>query len=479
MTPDQNGGRFKCAFDEFAGRMRSDGIQDATIRAFEVNYANLAAGQTGKIPETEIVPVSETPLFEDVTEAQDYSLLGQALMLKLNGGLGTSMGLEGPKSLLRIRDDLTFLDLIAKQILHMRETYRLPVRFLLMNSRSTSNSTIAFLKKYPELGEPSDAELMQGYVLKVDAASLRPVRWPKNPDLEWCPPGHGDLYSSLLGSGWLDRLLNAGVRYLFVSNSDNLGASMDVGLLTYFASTGLSFLMEVAERTAADRKGGHLARGLNGKLLLRESAQCPDEDMEVFQDINRHRFFNTNNLWIRLDHLKVVLEENDGVIPLPLIKNKKNVDPRDQSSTPVFQLETAMGAAIGSFEKTGAVKVPRSRFAPVKTTSDLLAIRSDAYEITPDWRVVLTPDLAGKPPPVDLDPDHYKLVDQLDSNLQETPSLKGCQSLRIRGPISLGKGIVFEGKVDLVNPTVTLCTLKSGVYKDIVLTATASGFDTL
>lgn len=75
-----------------------------------------------------------------------------------------------------------------------------------------------------------------------------------------CPPGHGDIYPSLLGSGMLERLLSEGIQYLFVSNSDNLGATLDLQLLQHFASSGAPFMMEVCERTAADKKGGHLAR---------------------------------------------------------------------------------------------------------------------------------------------------------------------------------------------------------------------------
>src|SRR5207248_6825545 len=182
-----------------------------------------------------------------------------------------------------------------------------PLRFLLMNSFNTSGDTLEFLRSYPELGQPQTLELMQNQVPKVDARTLRPVAWPENPQLEWCPPGHGDLYPSLLGSGWLERLLSEGVKYLFVSNSDNLGASLDLNLLGYFAKSDKSFLMEVAERTPSDRKGGHLAQRA-GKLLLRESAQCPEADLPAFQDIQRHRFFNTNSLWMRLDALKNLLD---------------------------------------------------------------------------------------------------------------------------------------------------------------------------
>ena len=120
-------------------------------------------------------------------------------------------------------------------------------------------------------------------------------------------------------------------------------------------------------------------------------------------DVNRHSYFNTNNLWFRLDRLKEVLDAGGGILPLPMIVNRKTVNPRDKASAEVFQLETAMGAAIECFSNTGAIDVPRSRFAPVKTTEDLLALRSDAYEVTDDFRLQLKGACAGVPPIVRLD----------------------------------------------------------------------------
>jgi UDP-N-acetylglucosamine pyrophosphorylase len=270
----------------------------------------------------------------------------------------------------------------------------------------------------------------------------------------------------LLSSGLLERLLAEGAKYLFVSNSDNLGANLDLTLLTYFASSGNDFLMEVAERTSSDRKGGHLAER-DGKLLLRESAQCPKDDMPAFQDIQQHRFFNTNNLWIRLDSIKALLDQHGGFIPLPLIKNAKTVDPRDKNSRPVLQLETAMGAAIEKFPNTGAIVVPRTRFAPVKTTSDLLALRSDAYTVTEDWRILLV-RVKGEPPPaIDLDQDHYRIVDQLDEKLKAgIPSLKDCKELIVRGPVLFQSGNVLQGKVSVTNPTSIPKPLPAGKYSD-------------
>src|SRR5262245_27052493 len=375
-------------FAEFSAKMRNAGLSEAAVQAFQHNYSNFIAGQTGMIPEASIQAVADLPRLEQLAGkgSVEPSLMSQTMVLKLNGGLGTSMGLEQTKSLLVVKNGLTFLDFIARHILHLRQKYKVPLRFMLMNSFNTSKDTLKFLQKYPELGDAQALELMQSSVPKVDATTLRPVAWPANPQLEWCPPGHGDIYPSLLGSGWLDRLLQLGVKYMFVSNSDNLGASLDPDLLRYFAESGKSFLMEVAERTTSDRKGGHLAKRGN-TFLLRESAQCPEGDMSTFQDIERHRFFNTNNLWIRLDKLKDLLNKHGGFVPLQMIKNVKTADPRNKNSPSVVQLETAMGSAIENFENSGAIVVSRARFAPVKTTSDLFALRSDAYKITEDWRI--------------------------------------------------------------------------------------------
>ena len=223
----------------------------------------------------------------------------------------------------------------------MRDSFKTQVSFMLMNSFNTSADTLNFLQKYPELVKDTNKiELMQNKVPKIEKEKLVPATWATNPHLEWCPPGHGDLYSSLYGSGKLDALLSEGVKYMFVSNSDNLGATLDVDLLAYFASTNMPFMMECCERTEADKKGGHLAlRVSDQQLILRESAQCAKADEPSFQDINKHKFFNTNNLWVRLDLLKTLMVEKGGFVPLPTILNGKTVDPQQDTSTAVWQLE--------------------------------------------------------------------------------------------------------------------------------------------
>jgi UDP-N-acetylglucosamine pyrophosphorylase len=454
----------------FAAKMRAQGVPGPSIRAFRKSFEDFATDRATLrvIRETDIDPITELPRFVPGQGQIDPKLLDQTVVLKLNGGLGTGMGLEGPKSLLRIKDDLTFLDVIARQILHERGRHRTSLRLILMNSFSTTKETTDFLKRYPELGSAAEWQLMQSMAPKVDCSTAKPVQWTKDPEQEWCPPGHGDIYPSLVSSGWLDRLLGEGVKFMFISNSDNLGATLDPDLLGYFAGSGLSFLMEVAERTSSDKKGGHLARRVkDGRLLLRESAQTPKEAEAQFQDIQRHRYFNTNNLWIQLEDLKQRLDEEGGFLPLPVIRNQKTVDPRDSNSPAVYQLETAMGAAIELFERAGAIVVPRSRFAPVKTTSDLFTVRSDVYSLTPEWQMVLAPARKGVPPTVSLDGKHYKFVDQLDNKTKDgVPSLVECDELTVVGPVSFGRGIRFRGKVRVTNRGSETRRLGDGEYRD-------------
>ncbi|CAM9937518.1 unnamed protein product, partial [Heterosigma akashiwo] len=186
-----------------------------------------------------------------------------------------------------------------------------------------------------------------------------------------------------------------------------------------------------------------------------------------FQDITRHQYFNTNNLWIRLDKLKEAIDAAGGLIPLPMIKNAKTVDPQDGNSTPVFQLETAMGAAIECFAGAGAVVVPRNRFAPVKKCNDLLMLRSDAYVVTEDHRPVLAPERNGVAPVIDLDSKKFKLVQQLEeATMMGVPSLIKCDRLKVKGTVYFNSRVAFEGNVSIENNSGEPKMLPPGLYKD-------------
>jgi UTP--glucose-1-phosphate uridylyltransferase len=432
--------------------MRREGLPDIAIDTFAHYEQRLREGEQGVLPEAELEPLTDVPSSDELPEA-DGSALEKVVVLKLNGGLGTSMGMTRAKSLLEVKDGHTFLDVIARQVLHLRSQHDAAIPLLFMNSFATRDDTLEALKRYPELeieGLPLD--FVQGKVPKLLADSFEPVSWDADPALEWAPPGHGDVFASLATSGVLTTLLERGYEYLFISNSDNLGAVLEPRILDWFAREQLPFLSEVVDRTEGDRKGGHLARRRDdGGLVLRETAQVPDEDQDAFEDVERHRFFNANTIWVNMRALQQALEERGGVLGLPMIVNRKTVDPTDPSSPEVVQLETAMGAAIGVFEGAAAVHVPRARFAPVKTTSNLLVVRSDAYELADDWTVRLAPEREAAPI-VELS-DEFKLLHSFEERFPAgPPSLLGAERLEVEGDVRFGADVVVRGRVRVEGP---------------------------
>lgn len=437
-----------------AHKMREAGADEEAIRAFTSAYDRLVAGDRAVIATADIEPAGDVPALEELPDVDPGEVLGGVALIKLNGGLATSMGLQQPKSLLEARDGHTFLDIIVGQTLALRRRHGVGLPLELMDSEATREATRAALAAYPELpvdGLPED--FMQSMIPKLDADTLAPVSWPAAPALEWTPPGHGDVYGALRRSGMLAALRSRGIRYAMISNSDNLGAQLDARVPAHMAAREIPFLMEVVQGTEADRKGGHLARRRSdGQLVLRESAQTPDEDADSFRDYRRWRYYNTNNLWVDLDALAAALDDAGGVLALPLIINRKTVDPRDSDSTPVIQLESAMGAAIEVFEGAELLLVPRTRFAPVKTTDDLLVLRSDVYTLTADMEVTPSGD-ADQLPYVELDSKHYKLIDAFERRFPAgAPSLREARRLVVHGDVTFEGGVVVRGEVTLDAP---------------------------
>ncbi len=440
-------------FKLFRKKMQDENLPKVVIDTFEYYYKQLLKGETGYLPEYDIESIKDLPTYNNLDkefeEYEEYgkSIINRSVFIKLNGGLGTSMGLSEAKSLLKVKNGLTFLDIIAKQ----SELSKIPL--VLMNSFSTQKKSLELLNNFNGLKNNLSLDFLQHKIPKISTETFLPAEYSVNRTLEWCPPGHGEVYTALVTSGMLNKLLEQNIEFAFISNSDNLGAVMDYKILGYFAKNEFPFLMEVANRTEADKKGGHLARLNNGKLVLRESAQCKKEDESEFQNVAKHKFFNTNNIWVNLKVLKQILEQKNNILGLPMIVNKKTVDPRNPNSKSVFQLETAMGSAISVFENATALQVPRSRFAPVKTTEDLLAVRSDNYILTDDFRVIENPERKLKPLVISLDKRFYKLVDDLDERIRNVPSLVECEELKIEGDYKFGKNVKIVDKVTLKNNT--------------------------
>lgn len=433
-------------------KMLDAGASAAAVDVFTHYYGQLSSAADGFIREDTIEPLTDPPRLASIDIDPDAAAaaLADTAMIKLNGGLGTSMGLDGPKTLLPVRGRKTFLDILVAQVLRARERYGARLPLIFMNSFRTRQATLEHLEGYDDLavgGLPVD--FLQGFEPKLTKDGLEPVEWPKDPELEWCPTGHGDIYTSLVGTGLLDQLLDEGFRYASIANGDNLGAGPNATLAGWFAQSGAPYAAEVCPRTPNDRKGGHLAiRTRDGRLILRDTAQTAPEEMGYFTDEYRHPYFHANNLWVDLAALQRLMAERHNVLGLPLIRNEKTVDPSDKSTPEVIQLETAMGAAIEVFPGAQAIAVERDRFLPVKTTNELMLVRSDAFALDGDARLVATTE---RLPGVSLDKRFYALLPDFDQRVEYVPSLREAHSLTVEGDWTFADPVTVVGDAVLAD----------------------------
>ena len=383
------------------------------------------------IPYDNLAPVPEDP-------AETKKLLDKLVVLKLNGGLGTTMGCTGPKSVIEVRDGLTFLDLIVIQIETLNSKYGCNVPLLLMNSFNTHEDTQKIVEKYSK----SNIQIHtfnQSQYPRLVAEDFIPLPCKGNSGKDgWYPPGHGDVFPSLMNSGKLDSLLSQGKEYVFVANSDNLGAVVDLKILNHLIQNKNEYSMEVTPKTLADVKGGTLI-SYEGKVQLLEIAQVPDEHVNEFKSIDKFKIFNTNNLWVSLKAIKRLVQAD--ALKMEIIPNPKEVD-----GIKVLQLETAAGAAIRFFDNAIGTNVPRSRFLPVKATSDLLLVQSDLYTSSDGF--VIRNEARANPanPSIELGPE-FKKVGNFLGRFKSIPSILELDSLKVTGDVWFGSGITLKGKV--------------------------------
>ena len=435
-------------------RMQSEKIHSEVIEDYTKKVQKIFNGYSGKISWDNIGDLEDTDYakLEELPEPTDLkSDIQQLVMIKLNGGLGTSMGLSKAKSLISVKENKNFIGIIKDQILDLRKEHSAPVPLLFMNSFNTSEDTLqepGIRNLNSSLSSDFPADFLQNMVPRIKQDTLLPA-WDGKSSSHWCPPGHGDIFLSLKIRGILDKLLAKGLKYAFISNGDNLGAIFDERILSYFIKENLDFISEVTPKTKADLKGGVLYRIINddkskGPIELLETAQVEDKHIPDFQDVKRFSYFNINNLWVNLESLRDRM--SDGAFELSLIRNPKEVD-----GLKVLQLETAMGSAIGRFDNTRVLIVPRSRFAPVKTCADLLVRRSDIYILRDeDEALIKNPKREEGEPVVILD-SNYKKIQEFESFFRHIPSMIDMTRFEVTGPVLFDQKIILKGEVKIIN----------------------------
>jgi UTP--glucose-1-phosphate uridylyltransferase len=389
-------------------------------------------------PTDEVVVPYDTlaPTPDDL--AENKNLLEKLVVLKLNGGLGTTMGCTGPKSVIEVRDELTFLDLIVIQIESLNKKYGCNVPLVLMNSFNTHDDTLKIVEKYVDHGIDIHTFNQSQYPrLVVDDFVPLPCKGESGKD-GWYPPGHGDVFPSLMNSGKLDAFLAQGKEYVFVANSDNLGAVVDLKILNHLIANKNEYCMEVTPKTLADVKGGTLI-SYEGKVQLLEIAQVPDEHVNEFKSIEKFKIFNTNNLWVNLSAIKRLVQAD--ALKMEIIPNPKEV-----GKFKVLQLETAAGAAIRFFDNAIGINVPRSRFLPVKATSDLLLVQSDLYTVEDGLVVRNKARTNPSNPSIELGPE-FKKVGNFLSRFKSIPSIIELDSLKVTGDVWFGVDVTLKGNV--------------------------------
>lgn len=389
--------------------------------------------------------------YSDLKECSEsnHDLLSKLAVLKLNGGLGTTMGMVGPKSAVKVRNGMNFIDLIVRQLKFLNKKYNCNVPLVLMNSFNTESRTMKLTRHYDNI-----KAFNQSMFPRISAENLMPIFGPAM----WYPPGHGDMFQSLKRSGMLDELLSDGKEYLFVSNIDNLAATIDLKILQNFVEENLDFCMELTNKTRADIKGGTLITH-EGALTLLEIAQVPNNKKSEFTSTRKFKIFNTNSLWINLKALKSITFQDD--FSLDIIQNKKTVGGED-----VIQLETAMGAAIKFFKRNCGVIVPRTRFLPVKTCSDLFLVVSNLFDEHNGFLTVNPNRTSKQDPIIKLLGKNFSKISEYENSFESTPDIVDLDILTVVGDVKFGKNVVLKGIVIIVAPEGSSIRIPDGSILD-------------
>jgi len=450
--------------DEDRARFQRD------MKTFEVmfqRYLNIRKTPGGEYISWDTVKSPSPEMIQDMSALPQPApesikgLLGKLAVVKLNGGLGTTMGCTGPKSLVEAHDGMTFLDLIVEQLKEVNRAYGVDVPLVLLCSFNTYWETLKVLPKYSKSGVRVFTYLQSTHP-RFDEATLLPVAEKLYAsDDEWYPPGHVEVFPYLVSSGVYDTLAKEGKEYIFVSNVDNLGAIVDLAILNHMVSQKLDFAAEVTPKTMLDVKGGTLI-DQGGQLRLLEIAQVPRDHISDFTSIRKFSIFNTNNMWVRMQAMKEIVDSGRIYSDLDLIVNRK---PFGKGRT-VVQLEIASAASISFFKRSVGICVPRTRFLPVKGTSDLFLLQSNLFQFT-NGTARQNPDRMQECgtmalPRARFGPEFKTVKDFLARFPQGVPNIVGLEDLVVSGDVTFGKGVVLRGHVVIVAPPGSKIQIPSG-----------------
>ena len=416
-------------------------IHDEFLNNVDAGKAGIAWEKIEPLPAELSVAYASLPA--PASRDEVVRMLQKTVVVKINGGLGTTMGCSGPKSVIEVQAGKTFLDLIILQMKKLHALYGVVVPLVLMNSFNTDHEPKEYIKKYTGDADVRILTFLQHKSPRIDGETYVPIPHDLHgPNAEWHPPGHGDFLGSFVDSDAFRELKAEGRETIFLANVDNLGAQLDPTLLHHFVTSGLEFALELTPKTLSDVKGGTLIRYEN-RLKLLEIAQVPRDHVEEFQDIKKFTVFNTNNVWMSLPAVERVVTEKTLMPKMDIIVNRKTYNGR-----PVIQLEIAVGCAIAAFDRTAAYVVPRTRFLPVKTCNDLFLIQSDRCEKSPSGDVVMK----GEQPLVDLG-KAFTLVADYNARCPCVPDIAELHSLHVTGDVAFGPGVVLKGDVVIRNET--------------------------
>mmetsp|Transcript_5211 Transcript_5211/g.9386 ORF Transcript_5211/g.9386 Transcript_5211/m.9386 type:complete len:574 (-) Transcript_5211:420-2141(-) len=401
-----------------------------------------------------------------------HELLNKLAILRLNGGLGTSMGCKGPKSGIEVRNSQSFLDMAVHQVEYLNTKHGVDVPLVLMNSIHTDEETKRILSRY-ENRHVFIRHFRQSCFPRVNRSSLEPLATEGyTPETEqfWYPPGHGDVFGSLARSGMLQQLISMGKEYIFISNIDNLGATVDLNILYHLMENDYEFCMEVTKRESQDLFGGTLVQ-YEGKPLLLEAAGVNKQLGDILRRDKRFDKFNTNNLWVNLRNLQSLFAVKKSLDIPVMLREKTTVDARGVE-TGTIAFKSAAGAAISLFKNVVVISVSRARFLPVKTTDDLFAVQSDLFTIQHGaLRLSNKRTISPPVPTVKLGPN-FRSIEEYSKRLPfGVPDLVELEHLTVSGDVHFRNHVQLKGTVIIVAEKGQHIDICSGsVIRDKVIT---------